>query len=221
MLDHFDDGLAKPGSAPESTPAPSDRRNQQRHVTVLRVAKLHTRYSEELCLVRNISAGGLMALIYSELEIGDRLVTEFKSGRVIPGTIVWRRDGLAGVKFEAPIDAAQLLAGESVLASHQLPLRSPRVNLMLPARIRIGARYQVVTLVNLSQGGAMIRPQEPLEKDQKLVLMVRGLAPIAGTVRWTNDEFAGVAFDIAAPFEVLAPWIASVWDRAPDTDEAA
>ena len=62
MFESRDDA---PRSTALSSAAPLDaeRRHGARHIAVMRVAKLHTRHGEELCLVRNISPGGLMANI--------------------------------------------------------------------------------------------------------------------------------------------------------------
>src|SRR5258706_758684 len=137
-------------------PMPHERRRDSRQVTVLRVAKLHTANGEELCLVGNISAGGLMAHIYSELGIGDPVVVEFKSGHSIPGRILWRRDGMAGVQFSQQVNAATVLAGDDY-APTSLQQRAPRVDLEATGRIRVGAHSYAVTLCNISQGGAKIR----------------------------------------------------------------
>jgi hypothetical protein len=183
-------------------PAPTDRRNQQRYVTVLRVAKLTTPHSEEFCLVRNISAGGMMAHIYSELEVGDPVRAEISSGQPISGKILWRREGVAGIGFDERVDPSSILTGENLT-----PQRAPRVGIEVRARIRVGAQYRFVTLCNISQGGASISPPEPGELGQKLILMANGLPPIAGVVRWQDQGHAGIKFDVPLSFEVLAKWV--------------
>ena len=182
--------------------APSDRRNQQRYVTVLRVAKLTTPHSEEFCLVRNISAGGMMAHIYSELEVGDPVRAEISSGQPISGKILWRREGVAGIGFDERVDPAGILTGENLA-----PQRAPRVGIEVRARIRVGAQYRFVTLCNISQGGASISPPEPGELGQKLILMANGLPPIAGVVRWQDQGHAGIKFDVPLSFDLLAKWV--------------
>jgi hypothetical protein len=72
---------------------------------------------------------------------------------------------------------------------------------------------------NISQAGGRVSPGEPLEVGQKTVLMVNGLSPIAGCVRWCDQNHAGIAFDTPIPFEALARWVptvqASTRDRLP------
>jgi hypothetical protein len=184
--------------------AHADRRNQPRHVTVLRVAKLSTPHSEEFCLVRNISAGGMMAHIYSQLEIGDPVRAEISSGQPIPGKIMWRREGVVGIAFDENVNPSSILSGETIAPT---PQRAPRVGIETRARIRIGTQYRSVTLCNISQGGASISPPEPGELGEKLILMANGLPPIAGTVRWQDQEHAGIKFDVPLSFDVLAKWV--------------
>ena len=187
--------------APSAT---AERRRQERYVTVLRVAKLTTPHSEEFCLVRNISAGGMMAHIYSELEVGDPVRAEISSGQPISGKILWRREGVAGIGFDERVDPASILAGES---RAPVPPRAPRVGIEVRARIKIGTHYRFVTLCNISQGGASISPPEPGELGQKLILMANGLPPIAGVVRWQDQGHAGIKFDTPLSFDLLAKWV--------------
>ena len=182
----------------------ADRRGQQRYVTVLRVAKLTTPHSEEFCLVRNISAGGMMAHIYSELDVGDPVRAEISSGQPISGRILWRREGVAGIGFDEKVDPPSILAGEN---RARVPQRAPRVGIEVRAKIRVGAHYRSVTLCNISQGGASISPPEPGELGEKLILMANGLPPIAGVVRWQDQGHAGIKFDTPLSFELLAKWV--------------
>ena len=45
---------------------------------------------------------------------------------------------------------------------------------------------------------------------QKLILMLNGLPPIAGSVRWCDQDHAGIAFDNPIAFETLARWVPTV-----------
>jgi hypothetical protein len=183
-----------------------ERRGDVRQVTVRLVAKLRTSHGEELCLVRNLSPGGLTAHVYSTLDVGAAVFFEFASGATVPATVLWQRDSLAGVQFLERIDSRRLLSRAAPGEAVQEP-RSPRVELNLRARIRLGIAFQKVTLCNISQGGAKLRPQAPLQAGQKLVLLVDGLPPLAGKVQWERDGFVGVAFYEPVPFDLLAQWV--------------
>ncbi|MEN2792393.1 PilZ domain-containing protein [Sphingomonas oligophenolica] len=216
MFDSDEDGGLTTISLSNAPPSQFDRRTQERQVAVLRVAKLRTPHGEELCKVRNISSGGLMAHVYSSLDVGDAVTAEFKSGHPISGKIIWRRAGLAGMAFDEVVNAASVLSGDDFAPARQP--RAPRLGLRLRARMRVGARYHAATLCDISQGGAKIEP-EVAEIGQKVVLMVTGLPAITGVIRWHDRGQAGIQFDIALPFDTLAQWAATVQHR-PGTDQA-
>lgn len=186
--------------------ADPDRRQESRQATLHLVAKLHTPKGETLCLVRNISPGGLTAHVYSTLDIGSAVVFEFASGALIGASVVWQRDSVAGAQFVDRVDIATVFGLRDLSPPSPGP-RAPRIALDLPATIRVGARHRAVTLNNISQGGAKIHSTELLEPGLKLTLLVNGLAPLTGRVRWNRDGFAGVAFYTPVPFDLLAQWI--------------
>jgi hypothetical protein len=194
---------------PASADAGSDRRHGDRHVAVMRVAILHTAHGEELCLVRNISDDGLKARIWSDLNVGDPLTAEFKSGDNVSGTVVWRREDHIGVQFTETQDHAAILSGDEDPPAGFQP-RAPRVHLETPGRIRVGARYHRVMLSDISQGGAKVRlgpPDRWEEGAPSLVLTLGGLPPIDGTLRWHDAEVAGITFNTKIPLDTLAGWI--------------
>jgi len=188
----------------------AERRHGARHIAVMRVAKLHTRHGEELCLVRNISSGGLMANIWSDLALGDPLTAEFKSGHRASGRVVWRRENRVGMQFDEDADVATVLGGDEDPAPGFHP-RAPRINITARGRLRCGARYYAIDLRDISQGGARITSADPQvwEKiDGPIVLSVTGLPPIEGTARWHDASNAGLAFNTPIPLDMIARWIA-------------
>lgn len=74
--------IDEPGGAPGE---PIERRGHARHITILRVALLHTADVKELCVVRNISAGGLSARVYRSFSIGETVQVEFRSDERLEG----------------------------------------------------------------------------------------------------------------------------------------
>src|SRR4028118_1161460 len=68
-----------------AAPPPPDRRRPQRQLTILRVGALTGDGTREVCLVRNISAGGVMAHVYRHLAVGTRVEVEIKNDEAIAG----------------------------------------------------------------------------------------------------------------------------------------
>ena len=71
----------------DQVPPPPERREGERYVTILRVGVLIVDGQRELCLIRNISAGGLMAHVYSPVQPGQRVVVELKTSQQIEGFV--------------------------------------------------------------------------------------------------------------------------------------
>src|SRR5258708_6129900 len=90
-------------------PSPPERRLGERHLKILRVGTLVLNGRRELCLIRNISAGGLMAHVYSMVMPGQIVSVELKTNQQISGRVVWTRGHNAGIQFDAEVDVAELL----------------------------------------------------------------------------------------------------------------
>src|SRR3546814_4603228 len=98
------------GSAVATAGAEDEHRQSERRVVTVRwVAKITSGKGQELCLIRNISAGGIMANIYSTHEVGEQIGIEIRSGQQLDGEIVWMRDGCIGVQFANEIDVDDML----------------------------------------------------------------------------------------------------------------
>jgi len=189
-----------------STPQPPERRQQRRHMTILRVGSIFVGDRRELCLIRNISAGGLMAHIYSRLEGDQRVGVELKSNHRIEGTVSWVQDNNAGITFDAPIDVEEMLTSHTLLENGWRP-RLPRVEIDCLATLRIGASVYGVSTRDISQGGIKIETDEPLEEGREVVLTLEGFRPLHGTVRWYQDGVCGIAFNQVIPFRELMAWL--------------
>src|SRR3954470_21149275 len=94
-------------------PQPPERRRDARHLTILRVGALIGPQGRELCLIRNISAGGLMAHVYSPHADGERVAVELKGNQQTPGKVAWVSDSNIGIAFDEPIAAAAAAAKRS------------------------------------------------------------------------------------------------------------
>lgn len=187
-----------------AVPEPERRTEEREKLSVYRSATLRWGSYEALCLIRNISPGGLMGKLHTNLAPGERVTVEIRSGRLIPGHIAWSHDNLVGVQFDERIDVLEVLHapmhGESGLTQ-----RMPRLRIACPASLLVNGSRQTVNLVDVSQGGAKIEA-DLLREGEQVTLGIRGLDPHRGVVRWAHDGRAGVAFLSAIPFDALARW---------------
>jgi hypothetical protein len=187
-------------------PGPPERRTQERHVKILRVGVLVVDGRRELCLIRNISAGGLMAHVYSPVKAGQQVTVELKTHDPIPGRIAWIKDSNAGVAFDAPADIEALLANPSTL-DNGWRARSPRIEVDRAAVVRIDGVPSPASIRDISQSGVKIETEAKLVIDGDVVITPEGFRPLAGVTRWQEDGRAGIVFNEVIRLNELIAWI--------------
>ena len=188
-------------------PAPQpERRRDERQLTILRVGMLVIGGERELCLIRNISAGGLMVHVYRPVCADEQVTVELKSGQQIAGRIAWVDRGNAGIAFDAPMDVAELLSTPPARGEGWRP-RLPRVEVDRLGTLRAGAVTVGVEVRDVSQGGVKLELDAPLDPGTQVVITLEGLRPLPGTVRRRKDNVCGIAFNQLLPFEELIAWL--------------
>lgn len=189
-------------------PEPPERRQAERHVKILRVAALTIEGRRELCLIRNISAGGLMAHVYSCVKVGESAVAELKTGQPIVGHVAWVKESNAGIAFDTPVDIEELLANPAVM-ENGWRARTPRIEVDRVATLRIEGQASAVRIRDISQSGVKIECDATLKIDGDVVLSPEGFRPIGGVARWQHERTAGISFNQMIPLTELIAWIKS------------
>ena len=188
-----------------SVPRPAERRTDERLSAMLRVGKLtDAAGNEQLVKVKNMSAGGVMAIVTRVPEVGEQVAIELSSQR-IPSTVVWTRDDIVGLKFDQNVDLGELLAGRK--PRHGFRPRPPRLDIPCKASVRVGKTYYTVDVHDISLGGIKVEPIEEYCVGKRVVVVVESLRPIKGEVRWYSDRRAGIVFERPLEFEELAEWV--------------
>ena len=70
-----------------AAPSPANRRKEERHLTLYRVGSIIIGGRRELCLIKNISAGGMMIRAYCDVACDVRVSVELKSGHPVEGAV--------------------------------------------------------------------------------------------------------------------------------------
>ena len=187
-------------------PPPPERRREQRHLTILRVGALIIDGERELCLVRNISAGGVMAHVYRDIAIGTRVEIEIKNDEPLAGTVLWESDSHIGIGFDEQIDVPEFLASSKILGDGRRA-RRPRVEIDRPAKLRCGDQVVWGRIRNISQGGVRFDCDQDLPIDSDVVVTMQGFRPMPGVVRWRRGEWYGIGFIQVLPIQELCDWL--------------
>ena len=184
-------------------PACPDRRHGERYVSLLRVGALTIDDRRELCLIRNVSAGGMMIRPYSPIAAGTRVSIELKQGDPVSGVAQWTDSGLVGVSFDTPIDVLALLNAPT---GKPRP-RMPRIELSCTASLRSNGSVFRARVANISQGGICVDSPVDLELGDDVVVTLSGLHAAAGVVKWKDGAFHGIGFNRVYPVDELMKFL--------------
>jgi hypothetical protein len=188
-----------------AVPRPAEGRFDERLSPMLRVGKLTDgKGNDQLVKVKNLSAGGVMVIVSRAPVVAEQVNLELSSQR-IPGSVIWTRDDMAGIKFDQDVDLGELLAGRK--PRHGFRPRPPRLQIPCKASVRVGKTYYTVDVHDISLGGIKVQPIEEYCVGKKVVVVVESLKPVKGEVRWYSDRKAGIVFDKPLDFDELAEWV--------------
>jgi hypothetical protein len=190
-------------SLTDAPPSPPERRDGERHLTLFRVGSLLVGDRRELCLIRNISAGGMMIRAYCAIQPGTEVKVELKHGSLVSGSVRWAQDQTVGITFDSPVDVVELLAG-----SMEGPRpRMPRVEVDSTGTVRDGAAVHRMQARDISQGGVKIETSRDIAPGSDVVVSLHGLPPQAGVVRWRDSNSYGITFNRVVPLPLLVSWL--------------
>ena len=190
-------------------PGMPERRNDERHMTLLRVGSLIIGDRRELCLIRNISAGGMLIRVYSAVAPDTRVSVELKQGEPIPGKTLWSQDEFVGVSFDTPIDILSLL---SAPADAPRP-RMPRLEVNCIAWVRDDGVVHRTRALNISQGGLRVETTNGLPVGAQVTVTLPGLSPEQGVVRWNDGQSCGITFNRVLALPHLVAWLGDQQER--------
>jgi hypothetical protein len=186
-----------------AAPAAPERRSSERYLSLLRVGTLLIGERRELCLIKNVSVGGMLIRAYSPLEPGTGVAIELKQGEPVEATVLWVKGELVGVEFATPIDIVALISG----SADGLRPRMPRIEVGCTAWVRQGATTYRTRILNVSQGGVCVQSTQALSVGQEVVVTLPGLAPEQAVVRWADGDGCGITFNRVIALAQLVGWL--------------
>lgn len=168
----------------------AEQRAAPRFTALMRSAKLVCGQDEFVCVVRDVSVGGVRLRCFHTVPRGAPMALELLNGTLLDIVPV-RQDGCeASFRFVRPV-AIEHLIGENEL----YPRRLLRLNLSMPLTLRTRSGLVPAVTRNLSQQGCRVVCAVPLALAQPVIVESRQLPGIRAKVRWRHDGVCGLAFD--------------------------
>ncbi|WP_156500583.1 PilZ domain-containing protein [Croceicoccus bisphenolivorans] len=168
---------------------------------IIRTAKLIFPEGEYPCVLRDISGNALRVKIYGAPlpDDGRTFWLEFGDGDRFEVSLIWSRDGQAGLAFTEHNDLMSLIGEKGPFRK-----RAIRIAVDLPATVRSLGRSIDVRIRDLSHEGAQIECPDMFSMDQQVQLAVPALGEVYAKVRWRQHPGYGLAFLETFRFEEIA-----------------
>lgn len=184
----------------------TERRKRTRQRMVLRVGIIDIGRRPSICLVRNISPAGVQVRLFGQLARGSDVRLRVGDEDPLPGRVMWVRDQIAGIRFNAMLEPERMLRLTQQLA----PTRrrsSPRVSASARAILRTDGRRYSAELCDISTSGARVRTQRAVTLGHSVILTLPDMPDIKTYVRWVADCEAGLVFEAPLPIQLIATWL--------------
>lgn len=195
------------GRRAAAAPVP-ERRRSVRHTVLAEVARLVAGARAELCMLRDVSPGGLRVQVYRPLAAGERIGLELRTGHHLAGHVAWAEDDLVGIAFDAEVPIGEMLSRCS-FDDRVIRIRPPRIEVDLPATLLVDERPHPVRVANLSLAGVQLSGAGADAGEGACLLAADGLAPRPAQVRWHRAGAAGLQFDEPLSFADFGTWRAA------------
>ena len=183
-----------------------ERREGQRHISVLRVGRMVHDGRDQLCIVRNVSAGGMMIEAARLPAIGTAITVELRSDKRLAASVRWNRGQEAGIMFDTPVDLAWLLKEERQSILRTQP-RAPRFSRAGHARVIGTECVDEGAITNISINGVGIRTTVPFAREEPVVVALEGLGAAHASVRWSRAGETGLKLARPLSYRALAEWL--------------
>lgn len=180
-----------------------DQRSEDRQKLILRVGLVEQDGRSIFCLVKNISASGVHVKPYGTLSQETSVSLRVGDENPIPGAVMWKRDGMVGVKFAQTLNPQALLRIEQKTFVHRRRT-APRIITDLKGFLRTGGKRESVTIGDLSMVGARVRTKRPVNFGETTIIDVPGLPSLTACIRWVDGIEFGVSFHPPLAIQVVA-----------------
>lgn len=175
----------------------SERREDFRHLTIYRVAKILRADDAGLWRVKNMSDRGMLLATDAAITPNEKLQIVLSETITLSGRVVWSGDGQCGVMFDQPICAGETLR-QLVAERETKNYRPLRLQVRCPARLLVESDEKAIVVTSISQFGIGFAHEQELPEAARVDLALTDSRWRSGTIRWSHDGMAGLC--LASPF---------------------
>jgi hypothetical protein len=186
-----------------------------RGISAYRVGKIATASGQALCIVRMISPFAIALDI--EVPFAGADEAELVIGKEsVSGALVFIDGKRAELRPSRAVDPEAVLADPSLEAG--LGRRTlPRLEVDARARLEVMGQSMTARICDISTDGMKVLVDDLLCAGDRVTITMRGLPMrLAGLVRWSQGDHAGVEFDQPLAIGRLNQWLTA--QTAPDWD---
>jgi len=166
---------------------------------MLRRAKMVCQSGEYLCLIRDVSEGGIGLGFLHRVPPEKRTLLRLANDKVYPVERVWTEKRQGGYRFGCTVTLDEFLREETPHAPRPIRLNMPGM-----VRIRDGRNLLDTRLLDLSCEGAKVTSPSALRENALLGFELAGLPPQLAQVRWAEGGQYGLQFQHPLDSEELA-----------------
>lgn len=168
----------------------AEQRSAPRFTSLIRAAKLVSSQGEFVCVVRDVSTGGVRLRCFHAIPEDRKMELQLQNGESFVVERVREDRFEASFRFITPAAIERL-----VQEAWDRPRRPLRLNMALPLTLRTSAGSVAAVTQNISQQGCRVECAIPLALAQSVILESAYLPAIRAKVRWRVSGSCGLVFD--------------------------
>ena len=136
---------------------------------------------------------------------GEPLTIELRTGHAVSGKVAWAKDNHIGMAFDAPAPISTMLTHCS-FDDRMDKIRPPRIDVDIPAMLRVDGVEMSVRVRNISQAGVGITVGERLRPEMRCEIRIPAFDRRGVIVRWSREGECGLLLMQPLTYTEFVTW---------------
>ncbi|GLV25228.1 PilZ domain-containing protein [Sphingobium sp. Cam5-1] len=177
-------------------------------VTILHVGKLVTAHKECLCVVHSLSPREALVRTSLPMMAGESVTLGLRNGFSVSAVVGMNMGDHVSLLFEEHIAISTIIAEQRQGRSER---EAVRLNIVMPITVCAVTGTHSCMMQDISLFGIKVLDEAgQLRENMKVQVFVEGLGKRDAMVRWCQDTYAGLSFEVALGFKLLDQWAAQI-----------